>query len=203
MFDVFQTPWLLLSVAMVLLGVVFFWRQDLFSNGGNGGGWRGWGGGSGRYLLPLIVAALAFGLDYFVRTDREKIVSTVNRAMDFAVERDFEVFNEIFSPDYSDRHHRSRERFRMFCRTSMAMANLEQVSKRRFELVVSDDGRAECEMSLLVRLNARSGEMAGTQSIFWVEVRIGLKKTDDARWMISGSDLVTVNHQPFGWSQVP
>ncbi|TRZ52496.1 MAG: hypothetical protein D4S01_02820, partial [Dehalococcoidia bacterium] len=60
-FNVFETPWLLLAVAVFLFLVIQI--IYVFSDK-----WRFW-----LITLPILTASMAIGLDYFVKTDLEKI----------------------------------------------------------------------------------------------------------------------------------
>ncbi|GAI46979.1 unnamed protein product, partial [marine sediment metagenome] len=70
MFDFFEQPWTLLITAILVLLVVLMLRR-IFP------GKKHWG----QWLLPLFLAALAFGLDYLVQTDLEKINAVISTAV--------------------------------------------------------------------------------------------------------------------------
>ena len=69
MTNIFEQPRLLLIVAgVVFLGVAFF--RDLLPPRR---AWIFW-------LLPVVIAVAAFGIDYLVQTDREKIEAVLAKA---------------------------------------------------------------------------------------------------------------------------
>lgn len=103
MTNIFQTPWLLLFVSLVLLIVVTLVRQNSPQKQ------RWW-----LLLLPLSVAVLAFGLDYFIKTDYEKVKHTIKCARDAVVAEDADALATTLSPDYSDRSHNSRDKLVRF-----------------------------------------------------------------------------------------
>jgi len=68
MTNVFETPWLLLFAALVLLIIVWLIRQSLPEK-------RTWP----LLLAPLAVAVLGGALEYFVKTDYERIETLMER----------------------------------------------------------------------------------------------------------------------------
>ena len=60
--NIFQSPWLLLTISVIALGVTAIIRQTWPQK-------RRW------WQIPVFVmlAAASFGIDYFVKTDYEKI----------------------------------------------------------------------------------------------------------------------------------
>ncbi|MBN1818561.1 MAG: hypothetical protein JW828_14455 [Sedimentisphaerales bacterium] len=192
MTNILEEPWLLLFVSLVALGGIVLFRQS-------GAGQQS---GGKLFLIPLGIALLGFGLDRFIKTDREKIESTLNRSIRFARTRNFEDFDTIFSPNYSDAFHRNRDQLRQFCESSLAMADIERLSKRRFLLTIRKDA-AEADLSVMVRLRGLTREYAGSKSLFFVEARLYFEAMPDGRWMIRSCELVSLNNQPFNWGGVP
>jgi len=191
MWNVVEEPWLLLFVALISLGVVVLFRE------GPSGPPRRW-----PLLIPLAIALLAFGLDRFIQTDRERLEATLNRALRFAKTHDFSDFNDIFAPDYSDAFHATRADLRRRCESSLAIADIERISKRRLQWTI-ETSTAQCDLSVLVRLRGRQGSYAGSQGLYFVEVRMRFDKQPDGRWLIRTVELVSLNNQQFDWGGVP
>ncbi|MBN1123386.1 MAG: hypothetical protein JXA82_00165 [Sedimentisphaerales bacterium] len=192
MINILEEPWLLLFVSLVILGGIVLFRQS-----GCGQEFSG-----KLFFIPVGIALLAFGLDRFVRTDREAIEYTLNRSIRFVRTRNFDDFDNIFSPNYSDAFHRNRVQLRHFCESSLAMADIERLSKRRFTLTLKTDN-AEAELSVLVRLRSLTQSYAGSKSLFFVEARLHFEAMPDGRWLICSCELVSLNNQPFSWGGVP
>ena len=86
MTNIFQTPWLLLSISLVLLIVVTVVRQ----NSPEKTLW--W-----LLLLPLILGVVAFGLDYFIKTDYEKVKHTIKCTRNAIVAEDTDALAKTLS----------------------------------------------------------------------------------------------------------
>ena len=145
MWNILEEPWLLLFVALVTLGLAVLFREN------PAGAARRW-----PLLIPAALLLGAFGLDRFVQTDRERLEATLARALRFAKTHDFSGFEQIFCPNYADAFHPTREHLRRRCQSSMAMADIERISKRRLVWTIQTS-TAQCELSVLVRLRGRSG----------------------------------------------
>ncbi len=87
MTNIFQTPWLLLFISLVLLMVVAVLRQSFPEKQ------RWW-----QLLLPLVLAIIAFGLDYFIKTDYEKVKHVIKCARDAVVAEDADALARTLSP---------------------------------------------------------------------------------------------------------
>ena len=103
MMNVFQTPWLLLSISLVVLIIVALFRQSFEDKQ------RWW-----QLLIPLVLLAGSLGLDFFAKTDYEKIISTLKYARKAAETEDVDRLAMVVSSDYRDRSHRSKDKLISF-----------------------------------------------------------------------------------------
>ena len=90
MLNFFEHPWTLIGVAVMVLFGVFTYRSVYPEKQ------QRW-----HWLLPLSVVALAFGLDFLVKTDRERIHITINRVMKAFEEEDCVGIAEAIAPETS------------------------------------------------------------------------------------------------------
>ena len=98
MFDVFENPWGLLTLAFVALLVVLVVRAVCT------GKRRLW-----LFLIPVLLVVLAVGLDYAVETDLEKIRNTIKALAEAVDEEDADALEKVLAENYYDSFHRSKD----------------------------------------------------------------------------------------------
>ncbi len=187
MTNIFQTPWLLLFISLVLLLIIAVWRQSYPEKQ------RWW-----QLLLPLVLAIIAFGLDYFVKTDYEKVKHTIKCARDAVVAEDADALATTLSPGYSDRSHNSRDELVSFMRSFFATTKIDRApQKKQFKF---DINAPTATVENLYRVHVEPNS-AYTQaaSLYFVKARIRLTKNTDAQWLIINLELLELNFQPFHW----
>ncbi len=189
MTNIFQTPWLLLFISLVLLIVVTVVRQNSPEK-------QLWW----LLLLPLVLAIIALGLDYFIKTDYEKVKHMIKCARDAVVAEDADALARILSPGYSDRSHNSGDQLVRFLRSFFTTTQIEKAPQRGGQIVV-DAPTATAENLYRVHVGPNS---AYTQAatIYFVKVRMRLRKDADAQWLITGCELLELNFQPFRWGDL-
>ncbi len=186
MTNIFQTPWLLLFISLVLLMVVAVLRQSFPEKQ------RWW-----QLLLPLVLAIIALGLDYFIETDYEKVKQVIKHARDAVVAEDADALATTLSPGYSDRSHNSGGELVRFLRSFFATTKIDKAPQTTGQIVI-DAPTATAENVYRVHVGPDS---AYTQAatIYYVKVRMHLRKNADAQWLITGCELLELNFQPFRW----
>ncbi len=186
MTNIFQTPWLLLFVSLVLLLIIAVWRQSYPEKQ------RWW-----QLLLPLSVAVIAFGLDHFVKTDREKVKQVIKCARDAVVTEDADRLGTTVSADYSDRSHNSRDNLVRFMRSFFTTTKIDKAPQTTGQIVV-DAPTATAENVYRVHVEPNSAYTQAA-SLYYVKVRIRLRKNANAQWLITNLELLELNFQPFHW----
>ena len=119
MFNIFENPWLLALVAILLVPVLSFFRQP-------------WPNKKSRlfWLIPLALFATAPILDFLVKTDREKIDYIINQSIAAAVTNDISLIDAIVSEGYSDDKHKSKGALLSTCRSAFATYSIKKINKR-------------------------------------------------------------------------
>ncbi len=189
MTNIFQTPWLLLFISLVLLIVVTVVRQNSPEK-------QLWW----LLLLPLVLAIIALGLDYFIKTDYEKVKHTIKSARDAIVAEDADALARTLSPAYSDRSHDSRDQLVRFMRSFFKTTKIDRAPLKSGQIVI-DAPTATAENLYRVHVEPNS-EYAEAASLYFVKVRIRLTKNADAQWLITGCELLELNNQPFHWGHL-
>jgi hypothetical protein len=185
MMNIFEQPWLLLIVAgVVFLGVAFF--RDLLPPK------RAWV----FWLLPVAIAIAAFGIDYLVQTDREKIEAVLAKACRAVEGEDIRALASLISNDYRDSVHPSKQ----------ALLNHfgERLSKPVIEKIVSAIVSLDIKPpDATVVFTARvmfdpKGPVYEYRKMMLFKLQADLKREGD-EWLFSRTEILTIDLQPAGW----
>ncbi len=183
---ILESPWPLLTVAIILLAIVVVIRQT----------WpykrRWW-----QLLLPLVLAVAAVGLDRFVETDYEKIESVIDTGIRAVIAQDLGQIDRIISPDYADSAHRSKAGLMAFCSDLLSQPLAERIKKLQEQITISGP-EATAELSLRVHLQPQN-VYATAGTLMFVKVKLNFAQTLYGKWLISRVELITVNNQPLNW----
>ena len=186
MVNIFQYPWLLLILSFIVLVVVTCIRRNQPEKN------HWW-----QPILPLLVAGAAFGVDALVVTDHEAIETVIDSVMQSAIAQDTDKIDAFISKSYCDTSHRSKEELAAFCQRLLAEPIAEKIKYRSFLLDINAPD-AQVETEVVVHLHPDSiYAMAGT--LTFVKMKIALEKGPDKDWLITGSEITSVNNQKFGW----
>ncbi len=186
MFNVIETPWLLLSAAFVLLVVITVVRRSRPEK-------RRWW----QLFLPAVLLGSAFALDFFVKTDYEKIQTLMSLGKKSVIDRNINQIDTIISPHYYDAGHNSKENFMAFCRFILSKPLLKKVKTRYNKLTISAP-EAISEMEIVAHLLPES-VYASAGRIVFVKAKLYFTKTYDKNWLISSFEILEINKQPFNW----
>ena len=191
MFNIFEQPWTLLGVSvLVLLGVFTFrsvWPERR----------KPW-----QLLLPLIVAGSAFGLDALVTTDLEK-VHAVTRASIRAVENeDCRGIALWIASDYRDSRHASKADLIKHCQEQLTGPTIAKIKKLGDNVELSG-GHAVVTLILSIKFDEQ-GRIAKQYDLTscLAKVQFSLAKQPDGRWLINRVEILEVDHIPVTWNSV-
>lgn len=187
MWNIFENAWLLLTLAGIALVITSIVRQEKPE----------WG--LKPLLIPLMLGALAFGLDYWVTTDYEAINGIVPACRKAAVAADTNGIMKHISPNYSDSRHRNRQSLRSAIERIIPRASIKKV---RFQshVITIEGNAAQSEFLAAVHLNPDSG-YAAAGSLVFVEMRFEYEKITTT-WYISSMEVTEVNYQPMNWGDI-
>ncbi len=187
---IFESPWLLLTVAGVTLIAASVVRQVKTE-------WGYW-----PLLVPLIIAALAFGLDYIVKTDLEKVNSIISSAKNAAITGIMSDIMPFISPDYADRSYPSKEQLEVKLKKVFTNSGIKKIRTRSHVVDLKTD-TANSQLHVVVHLDKNS-RYAIAGSIVFVGLQFDYVKVGE-NWMVKRSDIISVNDNPWSgsWKQVP
>ena len=187
MWNVFENCWLLLTLAGVALVIASIVRQEKPE----------WG--YKPLLVPVLLAALAFGLDTAFTTDFEAVSGIVPACKRAAIETDANRIMEFISSDYTDKAHRSKTALRKAIESILPRASIKKV--RTQSHVISIEGnRAKSELKVVVHLN-NDNQYTGAGGLFFVEMEFEYEKIEK-KWSIRRMDVTSINNQPMNWGDI-
>lgn len=191
MWNIFEQPWTLLGASvLVLFGVLTFrsvWDRK-----------RHWW----QWLLPLVVGGAAFGLDFLVVTDMEK-VHTISKMLLKAVENeDCAGIGLLIAPEYSDIRHSSKAALMTRCRQELSGPTIERLKKGPGDSVELSVPEAKVTLPLSVRFEEGSRIASQYKQVFLAKIRLHLKKQANGQWLIDRIDILEVDKQPVSWRNV-
>lgn len=150
-------------------------------------------------LIGPVVVLLAFGLDWLVTTDREKIETVVAKIARATKEEDAEEIIRHIGAGYAGQLGASREVFASYCRMTFKRPQIEDHLSVKHEVQLDKD-RATVQIVAFSQLDKRSQWAAamGSAKTVW-EVR--LTKQADKNWKIVWIDILEFNNEKVDWGR--
>jgi predicted amidohydrolase len=187
MTNIYEQPWLLLIVSGGILPAVFVIRAVFPQR-------FKW-----LWLLPLFLAASAFAIDYFVKTDSEKVRAVLAEAAKAVEKEDVEALKPLFSDDYRDSFHPSREAILNSCKWWLSGPVIEKNVLRIVSLKV-ELPRAEAVFTVRVVFDPK-GPVFEYRKLMLFKLRADFRKQGSG-WYISRMEVIEIDLQPAGWQQI-
>lgn len=189
MWDVFEQPWTLVGVAVFALVVVWVIKITLAKKS------------VGRlFFVPLFIAMLGFGLDYFVATDSEQIRGVIQRASDAVEKEDAALLEPLLCADYRDSIHRSKESVIKYFRDHLKDPVIEQ-NIANVETIDFSDKRASVVFTVRVVFEDQSLVAQNYKKMLFVKARADMQK-EEKGWLIKSIELTNLDLQPVRWKDI-
>lgn len=190
MFNFFEQPWTLLGIAILVLFGILTYRSVVPEKR------RKW-----QWLVPVLIAAAAFGIDALVTTDREKITSVLDTGIEAVENENFNAVEPYLSDDYRDSFHTSKEQLIEHAQRELNN-NVVEKSKRTNTLVKINAGRANVNLFMQLILSKNSN-VAQTYNIPFLQLKVdvGFIKQNN-NWLIDNIEIRSVNQQAVKWNDV-
>ncbi len=196
MTNIYEQPWLLLAVSVGFLLAVFIFRA-IFPQRHK---WWLW-------LLPVLLAASAFAIDYFVETDAEKVRNIIAKAVKAVEKEDAEALVPLFSDDYHDSFHASKEALLSNCRWRLSEPIIEKNVLRIISLKVeppnarldspSSARRAEAVFTVRVVFDPQ-GPIFEYRKMMPFKLRADFRE-ERGNWFFSRVEVLEIDLQPADW----
>ena len=190
MFDIFDKPWPLLIAAVV----VFFGIMTFRSFAPDKKRW--W-----QLLIPALLIAAAFGFDWLIQTDLEKINSVIAAGIKAVEEENPKAIQTIISENYSDSYHNTKDDFIYYCDMLLAEPLVEK--NRKINLVIEKSGfQATAVFTVLVAFDKQSYVYKEFKQFLLVKAKLDLRKQSDKSWLIKRTELLELDRQSVSWKNI-
>lgn len=190
MFNIFEQPWGLLTVAAIVLIVTLILRTFLPDK-------KHWW----QLLLPALIVAAAFGLDFLVETDLEKIKGVITTVVKAVKQEDPDAIGPLIADDYRDPRHRTKARLMNHCRRRLSQPLVDKIIKSILAVEISSP-RATTIFTVRIVFDERSNVYQNFMRIMLVKVKLDLEKQSDDRWLINRTEILEINRQPANWRNI-
>ncbi len=185
MTNIFEQPWLLLIAAGVVFLVVAMFRDTLPPKRS----WLFW-------LLPVVIAAAAFGLDYFVQTDKEKIETALAKASRAVERENIDALQPLVSNDYHDSLHASKQALLNHFQSQLDEPLIEKIVPAIVSLDIKPPD-AKVVFTARVMFDPK-GSVYQYQKMMVFKLEADLKR-EGRNWFFRRTEILMINLQPAGW----
>ncbi len=189
MWNFCEQPWTLIAVAVITLIVLFAMRSQIQEKK------RLY-----LWLLPILIAAAAFALDYFMKTDLEKINEVIDTITNAVQDENPQAIETLIAQNYSDSYHTGKKELIYYCRRKLSEPIIEKNIKRIISIDISDS-RAAATFTVRIIFDQQSYIYQTFVRLILTKVRIDLEK-QHGRWLITRTELLEVDMQPFTWKDI-
>ena len=187
MTNIFEQPWLLLVVSAAACLVVFIIRAVFPQK-------FKW-----LWLLPVLLAASAFAVDYFIDTDTEKVRVVIAKLVKAAEKEDAEAMMSRLCDDYRDSFHPSKQALLNNCRWWLS----EPVIEKNVLSIVSlkvEPPNAEAVFTVRVVFDPQ-GPVYELRKMMLFKLRADLRE-ERGGWCFSRVEVLEIDLQPADWRRI-
>ncbi len=191
MSNFFEQPYTLVGGAVLVLFGVLTFRSVLPEK-------RRWW----QWLLPLVLAGVAFGLDALVETDSEQIDAVINAGIAAVGTRNIAKIERIISPDYRDSAHESKERLLYYCRQAVAENQVVKATKKGVKKTNLSATSATAYVFFQLTFDKNSYFAENYKPSAQIKVEVKFEKRTGSGWMVRCVELRGIDGQSLNWRQV-
>ncbi len=190
MFAIFEQPWTLLIVAIL----VFFVMLIIRSISPEKLHWWQW-------LLPPLLVVAAFGLDFLIETDLEKINAVINTAVLAVEDEDPDSIELIIADNYSDSYHSTKSVLMSHCKATLSEPLVEKNIKRIVSIDIQPP-RATTIFTVRILFDKQSYVYQSFKPEVLTKVKVDLQKELNNQWFINRVELLAIDLQPADWQNI-
>ena len=154
------------------------------------------------FLLPLGLALVGVGLDFFIQTDQEKIRSVLKATMKALENEDIKGLGTFIASDYQDSVHNSKTHLLQHAengleRSPLAKANISSISIPKIE-----GSETKAFITTYLTFTPESFIAQHYKPLVIVVAEFRLHKQSNGHWLISRIEITEVDKQSIKWQHV-
>ena len=190
MSNIFEQPWILLIIA-ILVTIAMLVFRSMFTEK------RFWW----QWLIPIILVAAAFGLDRLVETDLEKIKAVIYTSSKAVEQENPDAIEPIVSADYRDSLHSNKANLMRHCRARLSDPLVEK-NVTRIASIDIQNPTATALFTVRMVFDKQSFIYNNFKSTIFTKVKIELRKELDDKWLISRLEILEIDRQQVNWKDI-
>ena len=169
MLNIFEHPWGLITVAIITLLILLLFRSIFPEK-------RRWW----QWLLPAFLVVAAFGLDFLIETDLEKINAVINTGVLAVENEDPDSIEPIIADNYSDSYHSTKNVLMSHCRATLSEPLIEKNIKRIVSIDIQPP-EATAIFTVRILFDKQSYVYQSFKQQMLTKVQLNLQKQPDNR----------------------
>ena len=188
MTNIFEQPWLLLIIAGVIFVGVAIFRDALPPKRA----WIFW-------LLPVVLAAIAFAIDFLVVTDKEKIENALAAGCKAVENEDVKSLEPLIWKNYNDAFHPTKQVLLNHFQSRLGEPVIEKIVPQIVSLDIKPP-QATVVFTARVMFDPK-GPVYQYRKVMLFKLQADLVKERDD-WFFSNAEVLTIDLQPAGWKDL-
>ena len=190
MFNFFEHPWGLITIAIVALFILLIFRRISPEK-------RRWW----QLTIPALLVVAAFGLDFLVETNLEKINAVINAGVKAVEDEDPDSIEQIIADNYSDSYHSTKSALMSHCRVRLSEPLVEKNIKRIVSIDIQPP-KATAIFTVRILFDKQSYVYQNFKTQMLTKVQADLQKEPNNQWLINRVELLAIDLQPADWQKI-
>jgi hypothetical protein len=148
-------------------------------------------------MIPVFLAIAAFGIDFLVQTDLEKINSIIQIGMKAVEEEDPNTLETLVSPSYHDSIHNTKQDLMIYCRILLSEPLVAKNIKTDSLIEISPP-TAIVILVVFTEFDQQS-YMYQYKHFQLTKAKLYFQKELDGKWLINQIEILEIDKKPFEW----
>jgi len=154
-----------------------------------------------QWFLPIILVVAAFGLDFIVQTDLEKINTLISTGIKAAEQENCDAIAAIISANYSDSYHSTKDDLMYHCRELLSGPLAEKIKKAGLTIDISSP-KAAVTLTVIIHFDKQSHVYREIKPFVILKIKLDLQREQDNRWLINRAELLEIDRQAVNWQDI-
>jgi hypothetical protein len=154
-----------------------------------------------QLALPVLLVVAAFGLDFLVETDLEKINAVIDIGVKAVENEDPDSIELIIADNYSDSYHGTKSALMSNCRAALSEPLIGKNIKRIVSLSIQPP-KATAIFTVRILFDRQSDVYQSFKQQILTEVQADLQKQPDNQWLINRVELLKLDLHPANWQSI-